>query len=258
MKTIALGSAVFISLWGAGGLFSQEPAIGPDWRTQPSISFVTNGTEVTLQTNTVVFLAGGMNRWDSNSGGWVPCVAELSVIGDGVIGRGGRHEARFAGNLNIEAATQIRMPGGQWLKTHILGLFYEDSSTGTNALIADLQDSAAQVMGNQVWYHDAFTGIKADVRYSYTQSGVSQEIHIRERLPDPTAYNMSPGTVQLVAITEIAEGPEPQPEERFWQFGQLTEGAISGQITQAADGCMMLSSQGGSCATRPARPMSNS
>jgi hypothetical protein len=226
MTTIAWGGAAAISFWIMGEVLAQEATMGSDWQSRPSISFVTNQTGVTLQTNTVVFLAGGMNRWDTDLGAWVSSVPELVVTDQGVIGRGGRHEVHFAPNINSEAATQIRLPGGQspqWLKTHLLGLFYEDSSSGTNVMIADLQDSAAQVVGSQVWYFDAFTGIKAHVRYSYTRSGISQEIHIRERLPDPAIYNMSPGSVQLVAITEIAEGPEPQTEERLWQSGQVTE-----------------------------------
>ena len=145
--------------------------IGPDWRTRPVLTIVTNDQNtVSCQTNTVVELSGGMNRWNSATGRWIPAMPTLTLTDEGlVIAQGARHSARFAANINSASAIQIQFStqtGPQWLKMHFLGLFYEDTVLGTNILIADLQDSAVQVVGHQVQYRDAFSGLNADIAYS--------------------------------------------------------------------------------------------
>jgi uncharacterized repeat protein (TIGR01451 family) len=225
---VQFGAVIFAVLISIGTQAQQVRSdIGPDWRTYPALTQLTNQTgTVSLQTNTVVELGGGMNRWDQNAGDWVQSSPELTITDEGVVGHGARHQVRLAANLNSAAAVQVQFPGEgtpQFLKTHLLGLFYEDIAAGTNVLIADLQDSIAQVSGPQVYYFDAFSGVNADVRYSYGREGISQEILFREPLPAPQSFQLSAGSVRLVAITEVVEGPQPQIQERDWQVGPLTQ-----------------------------------
>jgi hypothetical protein len=225
--------------WVGAGLFSWAmltaawgqqfvPASGPDWRIRPVISVDTNDQGiVSFQTNTVVELSGGMNRWDDALGQWLAVEPSLvSTDEGGVLGKGARHSVHFAPNINSAEAVQIQFraqDGPKWLKMHFLGLFYEDPVLRTNVLIADLQDCPAQVVGQQVQYRDAFSGLSADIAYSYTALGISQVILFREPLPDPLTYGLSSGSLRLVAISEIAQGPEPELDERSWLQGGQTE-----------------------------------
>lgn len=198
---------------------------GPDWRTRPALVLVSNTSNaVVLETNAIVEIGAGMNRWDQSSGQWVKCNPVLLTSSNGIVGQGARHLARFPANLNTFGGIQVQLPGSDsWLKMHLLGLFYEDPATHTNVLIANVQDCAGQVIGDHVYYFDAVAGLQADVRYSYTQSGLSQDILFRSRLPSPAAFGLSADSVRLLAITEIVEGPEPQITDRTWQSAKTIE-----------------------------------
>lgn len=76
--------------------------IGPDWRTRPVLVMVTNGQNtVSCQTNIVVELSGGMNRWDEASGQWIAAEPKLiSTDEGGALGKGARHSVHFAPNIN--------------------------------------------------------------------------------------------------------------------------------------------------------------
>jgi hypothetical protein len=196
---------------------------GADWRSRPILSVLTNSQgAIAHQTNTLIELRGGMNRWDAAAAAWVPAKPELRITDAGIMGTGARHSAHFAANINTASAVEIQLPGQagpERLQMQLLGLFYEDSSLGTNVLISDLQDSAAQVIGDQIYYPNAFESLRADVIYRYAASGISQEILLKEPLPDPQLWRLSAGSVQVVAISEIVGGPEPVLEPRSWQDG---------------------------------------
>ena len=110
--------------------------------------------------------------------------------------------------------------GPQWFKCQLLGLAYEDPNT--NVLIATVKDSIAQVVGHQVVYVDAFDGVRADVRLTYSAAGVMQEVLLREQMPDPDAWGLNPASARLTAITEVVEGPPPQIIARVWPAGGQT------------------------------------
>ncbi len=176
--------------------------------------------------NLLIELSTGLNRpgQGQNMDSWIECAPQLVVTNDGVVGLGARHAAHFAANLNTRAAIQVRLPdsgsGPQWFKCHLLGLAYEDPAT--NVLIATVKDSIAQVVGNQVVYVDAFDGVRADVRLTYSAAGVTQEILLREQMPGPDAWGLNPASARLTAITEVVEGPPPQVTERVWPAGGQT------------------------------------
>ncbi len=177
--------------------------------------------QVVLRTNSFTELATGLHRWVNEQ--WVESMPEFVKTNNGVIARGAGHEARFAGNPNTPVAAQVRMPDGQWLKSHIIGLAYHDTVSGSNVLIAELKDSTAQVIGsNQIVYADAFTDFRADVRYSYRKSGVAQEVILRERPPAPEEYGLFSASTHLLVLSEFIESPTPQVSQRAWRSGRDT------------------------------------
>ncbi|HEV2208112.1 MAG TPA: hypothetical protein VG167_05015 [Verrucomicrobiae bacterium] len=180
----------------------------------------TNQGIATVESNTLVQVASGLNRWQSSQ--WVPAAPELVVTNGGVLGRGAQAAAFFSGNLNSIAATRVHMPDGQWLKTHIVGLAYHDASSNTNLLVAAPKDCAPQIVGtNRVAYLDAFDDLRCDVVYSYTALGVRQDIVLRENPGDPAIlYGLNAQSTYLLVISEVDEGPAPQITERAWPAGE--------------------------------------
>jgi hypothetical protein len=222
------GSIIFLAglCWGSA-LCGQDITAqdGPDWHCSPLLGISTNAQDnsVRIQTNTVIELRAGRNRLQE--GAWIKCDPKLRLSADGsAIGQGARHSIRLAQNINTAGAIEVSFPatsGPELLRMHLLGLFYEDTALGTNVLIADIKDSAAQIVGEHVRYEDALVGVLGDVIYAYTASGLSQQILLRSPLPDPAVYGLSPGSVALVAITEIIDGPQPLTETRSPNDGDL-------------------------------------
>jgi len=185
---------------------------------------LTDGT-ISRQTNRITELSSGLHRWLTNQAGasLVECTPEIVTTTNGFLARGAGHQALFAPNANSYAAVQTRLADGQVLKSHFLGLAYHDVASGSNIMFAVVKDCAARLIGsNSVIYPDAFTDLNASIRYTYTKAGISQDIVIHERPPDPADWGLNPATTHLLAITEFVESPAPQIQERTWLAGLET------------------------------------
>ena len=87
----------------------------------------------------------------------------------GAIARQGQHQVIFANDLATAGAIDMQTPDGKRLTSHVLGLSYFDAATGTNVLIAEVTNCLGRILPpNSVLYEDAFTGLSASVRYTYT------------------------------------------------------------------------------------------
>ena len=188
--------------------------VDPDTRTWTGLILRSNEWGgLSLTSNTVVEL-GLFNRLDSERVAWVESAPELVVTESGVVGRGARHEIFLAANLNSRGAVWVRLPAtaetsAQYLKSHVLALAY--ACGGTNLVLAVVKDSTAEIVGqNCVLYQDAFKGLEADVLYAYSADGLMQSVILRAQPPSPESLGLSSNSVQLVAITEIVDGPEPR------------------------------------------------
>jgi hypothetical protein len=83
----------------------------------------------------------------------------------------------FGNNLNSEGAIDLQSPEGKRFRSNILGLAYYDSATGNSVLIGQIQDSQGELIAsNQVLYPDAFSGVRADVRYTYRGANLSRTL----------------------------------------------------------------------------------
>ena len=159
-------------------------------------------------TNTVTELASGINF--PFNGVWTPSTENIQITAYGGAATNGQHQVNFAANINTSNAVQITTAEGLGLKATILGMSYYDSSTGNNALFAELTNSTGQlVAANQVVYSNAFTDCDADVRYTYTRSGAEQDIVIQQQLPDPATYGLNSSSVWLQVWTEFIDPPTP-------------------------------------------------
>jgi hypothetical protein len=140
--------------------------IGGNYRVwqQAVPAFTNESGQVTYRTNGYTELATGMNFL--SNGQWVASSENIEITAGGGIATNGQHQVNFAANINTSNAIQITTPDGLQLNTHVMGLAYFDSATGSNVLFAELQDSTGQlVTNNQVVYPNAFTDCDADVRY---------------------------------------------------------------------------------------------
>src|SRR5580692_5572298 len=97
-------------------------------------------------------------------GQWVDSVEEIDLTATGAQATQGAHTVQWAGNINTPGAVQVTSPSGQVFSSTVYGLSYRDASTGSNVLIAPLQDSIGDVVGeNRVIFTNAFSGVNADV-----------------------------------------------------------------------------------------------
>jgi len=108
---------------------------------------VENGTNRVHQ---IVQLATGLN-YTNSYGQWVASKEEIETFPRGAIARQGRYQVIFANNLNSAGAIDQQMPDGKRLRSNIIGLAYDDRSTGQSVLIAQVQDSQGELIAsNQV------------------------------------------------------------------------------------------------------------
>ena len=168
--------------------------------------------EVVQKTNSYVQLETGLN-YVNEQGDWQESSEEIELVPGAALARKGPHRVQWAANINTYGAITLITPDGEQVRSHVLGLAYYDPASGDSVMIADIRDSIGGVSGNKVIYEDAFDGVKADLRYTYTKAGFVQDVIVREQLPDPVALGFDPRTVQLQVLTEFVELPESAKEE---------------------------------------------
>jgi hypothetical protein len=194
---------------------------GPHHRQWTRILTITNDSGAIQVTNSFREISTGLNRWTSN--GWTEATPQLTADTNGITASGAQNSALFAPNLNMQGSVQIQMSNGEWLKVHPLALAYHDRATGSNVYFASLKDSAPILVGsNRVVYPDAFDGgpeLTASVSYTFTKSGVSQDIRFQSRPVSPASLGLNETNVHLVAITEVMEGPTPEITDQSWTDG---------------------------------------
>lgn len=154
--------------------------------------------------------ATGLNFKNPDTGEWEASSGEIEIVQGGAVARHGQHKIIFAADLATYGAIDMETPDGQRLRSHMLGLCYFDQASGKSVFIAEVTNSIGQLISsNQVWYDNAFTGLKAGVRYSYTREGFEQDIILEEQPPVPESYGLNSSTTVLQAYTEFISPPAP-------------------------------------------------
>jgi len=153
-----------------------------------------------------VELATGLNYQKGRQ--WVESKEEIDLLPQGgASATQGQHQVYFPGDI-YQGVIEMVTPDGKHLKSRPLGLSYSDGNNGV--LIAQLKDSVGMLVApNQIVYPDAFTDIKADLRYTYTKSGFEQDVILRESPLTPESYGLEPSTARLQVMTEFFDPPHP-------------------------------------------------
>lgn len=143
------------------------------------------------------------------NGEWKETKEEIEIQGDVAVASKGPHKVKFAPNLNSAGAIEVTTPDGKTVRSHVLGLSYDDPVTGKAVVIAEVKDCVGKVIPpNQVIYEDAFTdGIKADVRLTYKKSGIEQDVILRAQPPVPEVYGLNSSSARLQVLTEFLDAP---------------------------------------------------
>ena len=145
-------------------------------------------------------------------GQYVDSVEEVDPMASGAKAIQGRHRVHWAANANSpDGAMTLTTPDAKRLSSTVFGLAYYDVATGSNAAITRLQDCNGSIVApNQVVYADAFSNLTADVQYTYSKAGLSQDIVLRQSPPAPDRYGLSDETTILQVYTEFFNPPQPE------------------------------------------------
>jgi hypothetical protein len=142
------------------------------------------------------------------NGQWLDSKEEISILPNGTATAiQGQHQAYFPGDI-YQGQIELVTPDRLQLYSRPLGLSYFD---GTNTvMIAVLTNSIGQVLGaNQVIYTNAFTGLNADLLYTYTKAGFEQDIVLRQQPLTPESFGLNADTATLQVFTEFFTPPQP-------------------------------------------------
>ena len=168
----------------------------------------TPGGNVAAHVHKYTELATGLHYKDS-TGRWVETKEQIDILPDGTAAATqGQHRAYFPANIN-RGVIHLVTPDGLHLKSRPLGIGYDDGNQ--TLLLSQLKDSTGQVVNdNQVVYPDCFTGLKADLIYTYKKGGFEQDVILHEQPPDAASFGLNPATTKLQVLTEYFNPPEPR------------------------------------------------
>jgi hypothetical protein len=172
----------------------QEYEAGPNGQT---ITHIRKYTEI----------CSGLNFLDS-SGNYQQSKADILIQPDGsAAALLGQHKAFFPIDISNGRITLVT-PDGLQVSSEPLELSYYD---GTNTVVlAELTNSIGVLVGNnQVVYPNAFSGLKADIRYTFTLAGLEQDVIIKQQPLTPEFYNLNPASCRIQMVTEFFNSPNP-------------------------------------------------
>jgi hypothetical protein len=137
---------------------------GPDSKVWQRTVLQTNQSgAVTTHLQSYTELATGLCY--PQDGQYVDSVEEVDATANGAQAIQGRHQVQWSLNANNpNGAVILTTPDGKTLTSTVFGLAYYDVASGSNAVIARLQDCNGSIVApNQVVYASAFSNLTADV-----------------------------------------------------------------------------------------------
>jgi concanavalin A-like lectin/glucanase superfamily protein len=151
-------------------------------------------------------LATGLNYL--KNGQWTASKEKIDVLPQGgAEAIQGQHQVYFPGNINT-GVIKVVTPDGKPMESRPLAIFYDD---GNNTVaLAVLTNSIGVLVGsNEVVYPNAFSGLKADLRYTYKKVGFEQDIVLQQQPHPPEYYGLDPAKTRLQVLTEYIGTADP-------------------------------------------------
>ncbi len=150
-----------------------------------------------------------------SNGEYVDSVEQVEPVAGGAQAIQGRHQVQWALNANTPGgaggAVSVTTADTKQLSSTSFCLVYFDTASGSNAAIGQLKDCIGSVVPpNQVVYADAFSNVTADIWYTYTKAGLTQDILVRSSLPPPDAFGLADESSVLEIWSEFFNSPEPE------------------------------------------------
>jgi hypothetical protein len=147
-----------------------------------------------------------------SNGVYVDSVEEVDSATGGAQAIQGRHQVQWSANANTSGgAVIVTTPDLKQLASTVYGLAYYDTATGSNAGIGHVKNCNGSIVEpNQVLYADAFSNVTADILYTYTKAGLSQDIVLRQAPLAPDTYGLSDDSTLLQIYTQFFDSPTPE------------------------------------------------
>ena len=234
-----------VSLWGADPEYSVTDRGAHHRVFERFIERSVPGGGSFTERQTYTELNSGICYWDPLQGQWLDSQDLIEPVQDGATAVHGPYQVHFQSNLRTRGAIRITLPEGGVLNSHVIGLVYTDLATRQSVLFAETKDCAGVILPpNSVLYEDAFSDVRASVRYTYQHGLFSQFVIFHENLPAPAAFGMSEETTILQVFTEFVDSVEPARTAHQFQFpkpaGQPKAPALSAPDETLVFGAMRM------------------
>ncbi len=221
---------------GDGSILTQA-RVRADWQALPRDSDSTEWTKTELITNPATGLlepyvhrytevSSSLNYMDE-SGLWKSAVDEIQLMtnGGGAAALKGQTKVWFSPALGGGDPTLTMVTASNTvIKISPLAVYYVDDASGQSVLLASVRDGAeGELVGqNQVVYRSAMqSGLKADIRYTYTHGACDADLVILSQpIAPPEAYSLAPETTRL-ELVHLVTAPLPT----------ITPGPVSGGLS---------------------------
>src|SRR5882724_750331 len=152
-------------------------------------------------------LATGLNFYDPASSTFQPSRELFQITQDGfAIATNGQNKVIIAPDLATPGGViDFRGPDGQRLLSSPRALVFHDVASDRSAVLAYVTNCVGEFSTpNVIIFPSAFDSLKAAISYTYTRSGMAQDVTFYRRLPvSPADFNFSPDSTALEIWTEF-------------------------------------------------------
>ncbi len=220
--------AAVLALAGVVGTAADSrysPLVRTPWHAASRSANQTHWQAVTLRTNTVtgkvhartnayVELGAGLNVRRAD-GQFVSADPSFQITTSGAEATGTTHQVVVPADLWLGEGIKVIQPGGQSVTFQPLGLDYFDPVDGRSVLLDAVTNAVGWLTdSNEIIYSNCFTRIKASIRLRNTASGLTHDVLLHERPPDPASLGLSPDS-RLEMLTEQVQGSAPTGQAKF-------------------------------------------
>ena len=155
-----------------------------DSRIWQSAMFQTN-SEGDVTTNYMSYTEIGTGMCYLSGSNYIDTVEQVDSVPGGAEAVQGPTKVQWALNAATPGgAVTITTSDAKSLSCTVFGLAYYDQASGSNAAIGTLQNSEGSIVApNGVLFTNSFSNVNADILYTYTKAGLSQDIVLHQAPP---------------------------------------------------------------------------